>query len=583
MDTGKKRVIKKTVPVNTIVTLPTSKAKQEQKPEPEVKPEVKPQCAICVEPYNKAANTEIKCCFCEKSACRRCIQTFLTTSTNDPHCMHCSRAWEREFVDDNLTMTYRMGDYKKHRENVLLDREIALMPATQYRAEQIRTAEKMERELIPPFDKDLKDLYAKQAEINKDINRVYTLRADAYYQISRLRDGRGEKVKSESTFIRKCPDAECRGFLSSAWKCGLCSKWACPECHELKGENRDAEHTCNPDNVATAKLLAKDSRPCPGCAVLITKIEGCDQMWCPECHTAFSWRTGQKESGVVHNPHFYEWQRKQNGGVAPRVIGDVACGGIPTYHDVRDRIKSALNAKEQECVLNFHRIVQHVQHVELQRYHNVFNELDNQDLRIQYLLGQSTADTLKIQVQAREKKREKERAIRRAMEVLVQAGTDLLRRIMAEADFAKKRAIIEEIDALRIYINELLEKVNERMKMSVPQYSSNWMITYPFSASAKKAKKIEEEKRLEKIKQLKEKLKEAEKEMARIAALDAPAGPSTAPATVNVTEIMRAAAAATNLETAPPRGLHLVMAADMIRAARAATAATATTATPSPT
>lgn len=580
MDTPKKRG--KKVPENTLISLPEAKAKLE----PEAKAQAKAQCAICVEPYNKAANTEIKCCFCDKSSCRRCIQTFLTTTTNDPHCMHCSRVWDREFVDDNLTMTYRMGDYKKHRENILLDREIAMMPATQHRAEQIRSAEKMERELIPPFDKDLKELYAKQAEVTREINRVYQIRADAYYQIRLLRDGRGEKAKSESTFIRKCPDHECRGFLSSAWKCGLCSKWACPECHELKGEHRDTEHTCNPDNVATAKLLAKDSRPCPGCAVLITKIEGCDQMWCPECHTAFSWRTGQKESGVVHNPHFYEWQRKQNGGVAPRVVGDVACGGIPTYHDVRERIKAALNAKEQECVLNFHRIVQHVQHVELQRYHNVFNELDNQDIRIQYLLGNVGADDLKVEVQKREKRREKERAIRRAMEVLVQAGTDLLRRIMAEKDIAKKRAIIDEIDALRIYINELLEKVNDRLKLSVPQYSSNWMITYPFSPAAKKAKKIEEQKRLEKIQQLKTELKKTEDEMARIAALDAPAGPSTAPATVNVTEIMRAAAAATNLETAPPRGLHLVMAADMIRAARAATVATATTATtatPSPT
>ena len=292
-----------------------------------------------------------------------------------------------------------------------------------------------------------------------------------------------------------------------------------PECHELKGENRDSEHTCNPDNVATAKLLAKDSRPCPGCAVLITKIEGCDQMWCPECHTAFSWRTGQKESGVVHNPHFYEWQRKQNGGVAPRVVGDVACGGIPTYHDVRARLNGLL-AKEQEGILNFHRIVQHVQHVELQRYHNVFNQLDNQDIRIQYLLGNVGADDLKVEVQKREKRREKERAIRRAMEVLVQAGIDLLRRIMAEADLPKKRAIINEIDALRIYINELLEKVNDRLKLSVPQYSSNWITTYPFSPTAKKAKKIEEEKRLEKIQQLKTELKKTEDEMARIAALN---------------------------------------------------------------
>ena len=512
MDTPKKHV--KKVPQNTIVTLPKAEANLELKLEPEAKaklepeakaklepeakaklePEAKAQCIICVEPYNKAANTEIKCCFCEKSTCRRCIQTFLTTSTNDPHCMHCSRAWEREFIDDNLTMTYRMGDYKKHRENILLDREVALMPATQYRAEQIRSAEKMERELIPPFDKSLKTLYEAQSSLTKEINRIYTERANAYYNIRLLRDGRGEKVKAESTFIRKCPDHECRGFLSSAWKCGLCSKWACPECHELKGENRDTEHTCNPDNVATAKLLAKDSRPCPGCAVFITKIEGCDQMWCPECHTAFSWRTGQKESGVVHNPHFYEWQRKQNGGVAPRVIGDVACGGIPTYHDVRQRLTGLL-AKEQESVLNFHRIVQHVQHVELQRFHNVFNELDNQDIRIQYLLGNVTADDLKVEVQKREKRREKERAMRRAMEVLVQAGTDLLRRIMAESDLDKKRAILNEIDTLRLYINELLEKINERLKLSVPQYSSNWNTTYPFTPTAKKAKKLAEEKK----------------------------------------------------------------------------------------
>jgi lipopolysaccharide biosynthesis protein len=32
----------------------------------------------------------------------------------------------------------------------------------------------------------------------------------------------------------------------------------------------------------------------------------------------------------------------------------------------------------------------------------------------------------------------------------------------------------------------------------VPQYSSNWSTTYPFSATAKKAKKVEEEKKRQK-------------------------------------------------------------------------------------
>jgi hypothetical protein len=402
--------------------------------------------------------------------------------------MHCSRGWEREFIDDNLTMAYRMNEYKKHRENVLLDREMALMPATQHFAEAIRSAEKMENELLPPLDVQLKELYLKQDEISKEINRVYVLRSEILYQTRLLRTGQGDKAKVEVNFVRKCPDGDCRGFLSTAWKCGLCSKWACPECHEIKGETRDAEHTCNPDNVATAKLLAKDSRPCPGCGTVITKIEGCDQMWCSQCHCAFSWRTGRKETGVVHNPHFYEWQRKQNGGVAPRVAGDVPCGGIPNYHELRGRLAGFL-AKEIEYSLNFHRILQHVQHVELNRYHAVFNQQDNQDMRVHYLLGRLSAEDLKVEVQKREKKREKERAIRRAMEVLVQAGIDILRRMMAESDTTKKRATLSEIDSLRIYINELLAKVNDRMKLSVPQYSSNWTTTWPFSAAAKKAAK----------------------------------------------------------------------------------------------
>jgi len=445
----------------------------------------KPSCSICTEPFNKVANTEVTCCFCEKTACRRCIQTFLTSSTNDPHCMYCSKVWEREFIDDNLTATYRMNEYKKHRENILLDREIALMPATQHRAEQIRASDKMSSELIPPLDAKLKELSESYNQIQKEMNTIYKLRNDAIYQIRLLRTGQGERAKVEVSFVRKCPDGECRGFLSTAWKCGLCSKWACPECHEIKGTERDVEHTCNPDNVATAKLLAKDSRPCPGCGTVITKIEGCDQMWCPQCHTPFSWRTGKKETGVVHNPHYYEWQRKQNGGVAPRVAGDVPCGGIPHYTAMR-RATVGLATTVQNHLQNFHRIVQHVQHAELPRYHNVFNENDNQDLRIDYLLGNTTTDLLKVAIQQREKKREKERAIRRAYEVLVQAGTDLLNRVIAEDDITKKHGIIDEIDALRMYINELLAKVNERLKLSVPQYKSDWTAYYPFSPTYKK-------------------------------------------------------------------------------------------------
>ena len=132
-----------------------------------------------------------------------------------------------------------------------------------------------------------------------------------------------------------CPSENCRGFLSQAWKCGTCSVFMFVLIVEkLKVVEKMMDHVCDKDAVATAKLLAEETKPCPKCAVPIYKISGCDQMWCVECQTPFSWKTGQIVTGIIHNPHFYQWQRDQNGGVAPRVPGRCSlwwqnCGGLP--------------------------------------------------------------------------------------------------------------------------------------------------------------------------------------------------------------------------------------------------------------
>lgn len=76
-------------------------------------------------------------------------------------------------------------------------------------------------------------------------------------------------------FVRACPAPGCRGFLSTSWECGICDVSVCSQCYEIKAE--DTIHICNPDILATARLLAKDTKPCPKCGVLIHKLEGCDQ------------------------------------------------------------------------------------------------------------------------------------------------------------------------------------------------------------------------------------------------------------------------------------------------------------------
>jgi hypothetical protein len=118
---------------------------------------------------------------------------------------------------------------------------------------------------------------------------------------------------------RACGIDGCRGFLIDSWTCPLCRRATCSRCFaEVTGA-----HTCNKEDLETAKALRAAARPCPNCHVPIVKAEGCDQMWCTQCHTAFSWSRGEIERGHVHNPHFVEWRTSQRLAAAPE--GEAVC------------------------------------------------------------------------------------------------------------------------------------------------------------------------------------------------------------------------------------------------------------------
>lgn len=124
-------------------------------------------------------------------------------------------------------------------------------------------------------------------------------------------------------YILSCPKEGCRGKLADDGQCGLCRQEYCPECRKENYTN----HVCQQEDVETVRVLRKTTRPCPRCGVLITKSEGCDQMWCVQCHTTFSWKSGAISQGVVHNPHFFHHRQQPT-----RTPGDIPCGGLP--HEV---------------------------------------------------------------------------------------------------------------------------------------------------------------------------------------------------------------------------------------------------------
>lgn len=255
-------------------------------------------CGICIEDFNRTTHKSIPCNSCDFTACKACVEHYISDNITTTHCMSCRAEWNRAHVVKIFTKSYCDTTYKKHRENVLLDRERGLLPATQPAAERHVQVKNINKEITKVEEEKSKirtrthpalpegvladshearlfhlrcryDIRAKVVVKENEIAFLTEKRA----LISGITTANAAAERRE--FIKACPANDCRGFLSSAWKCGLCEMWACPDCHEIKGAERDVAHTCNPDVLATVRMLADDTRQCPKCPAMIFKIEGC--------------------------------------------------------------------------------------------------------------------------------------------------------------------------------------------------------------------------------------------------------------------------------------------------------------------
>jgi len=390
--------------------------------------------------------------------------------------LECAKEWSRKFLRENFTNVFLTSKFKEHMEDLLFDQEKALMPATQPLVEEKIRKMNITKQMNE-IDKLINDLYKQKRELEHNLR----------YGVNVSASEKEERAK----FVRQCPATGCRGFLSTQWKCGICEQWTCPDCHELKGMERDCEHTCDPNNVETAKMLAKDSKPCPKCQSMIFKIEGCDQMWCTQCHTAFSWKTGRLEKNI-HNPHYYEWQRK-NGGLA-RAAGDIECGRDLTHYTV-DRINAVakkhpdlykverreretysygIKRKENisvdiysELIKMLHRLIRniiHVVRVELLNFQTDY-VVRNQDLRIRYLEGGISENEFKNQIQRNDKKNKKNTEVAQVIQLANTAVTDIIYRIIDDLDksIAGKHnlnKLVKEFGEIIQYCNNIFKDIS---------------------------------------------------------------------------------------------------------------------------
>lgn len=419
------------------------------------------ECNICFENINKTTRKEVKCPYCDFSVCLLCFRRYLLESVKIlPDCMSCHKELQLDFVSQVTPKTFHNNEYRKKRTKDLLSQEKSLLPDTQHLVEDRIAKLKREQE-ITELLKQKKNLQNRITEIS---TRIHELRI--------MPNSQKLKNKERKKFIMGCPNGDCRGFLSQAWKCGTCGIHVCSKCRAVKNDRDDEKHTCDENAVKTYEMLKQEVKPCPKCAVPIYKISGCDQMWCVECHTPFSWRTGDIVRGVIHNPHFYQWQREQNNGVAPRVPGDRPaghCGGELPWIQAVNYIMHQRQQKFKH-VDNCHRLVGHIRDVVIPRYPNTIGMCDNTDLRIEYLCKNIDDKKWESLLAMRLKKSEKDREINQVLDMFVIALTDLFITYVA----GNTNDLEKDANFLRSYTNRELLKISKKYNNKVPYIDSKW-------------------------------------------------------------------------------------------------------------
>ena len=374
--------------------------------------------------------------------------------------MNCHHVWDREFLDQHLSRSWREGDLKKHRAAILFDRERSLLPATQP-AVEIEVQKRAYAEELPALVEKRRALREQIGELEDEIaRRHFYIRNGRLPGVEAATEATKEKEKRK--FIAACPSADCRGFLSTAYKCGTCQVQFCADCREPKGSGSGSgsgsgpDHTCDPALVATMAAIAKECRPCPNCGMGISKVSGCDQMYCTSCDTAYSYETGKVVTGVIHNPHYFERLRAL-GGALPRQPGDVLCGGWPNWHMLPYPVRS------NHLLSNLFRMGSHVQNVTLRDYPVVTAPADNRDLRVRYLLKDIDEKRFKVLIQQRDRKRQRELEVRGPLELFVITAMEFFQNAPT---LEKTPAFIEQIET---HVNAPLRAIGDRYANRTPQ------------------------------------------------------------------------------------------------------------------
>lgn len=256
---------------------------------------LKKSCQICCETFTSKLRNSIKCNNCNNSVCLQCFKKFLLTDGSEQVCMCCKVDLNTEFIFMHTPKVFQRMLMTKI-SNLEFIREKAMLKSTQEEMEL-----QYKRDFLKSRERFMKQMKKHLKKFEGD-REVETFMNNTSKELGEVTIEINKKEQNSAVY---CPITDCEGLIKKD-ECSHCKNKICKKCQTKK---EGSNHECNKDILETLKLIHKDTKSCPRCSIPIFRIDGCDQMFCVKCKTPFSWRSGEIITGVIHNPHYFEWMR----------------------------------------------------------------------------------------------------------------------------------------------------------------------------------------------------------------------------------------------------------------------------------
>lgn len=421
----------------------------------------KVECNVCLE--STTIKKTIECLHCHYKSCTQCTERYLLSLEDTAKCMNCNALWDDDFMVSVFSKQFINGSYKKHKLSVMMKKESQKLPQTQLLAERELKKRKAENQI--------KEIKKQKAALSAQMRR-YDRQIDSLKrQIETGNYIEEDQANSNALSGRKCPSDSCKGFLlrnGSSLSCGLCEKEYCKECNAPWEDG----HECDKDLRETVQYILNNTTACPSCGMQIQKSEGCDQMWCTDCHTAFSYKTGKIENGYIHNPLYLQWRRQA--GMHAREPNDYPCGGLPNadiiWNNVyKSNLESVLDEYGTDNINMFRKYISKeiknqywsptgkpidkaymifakLHDMSVHSY-RVNDTLNHNELRVKWMLGEINDDKFESLISSREKRFSFRKDIGHRINAMLFGIMEVFQRMATQC--------ITDVDQLKTYIAEL--------------------------------------------------------------------------------------------------------------------------------